>query len=370
MRLPSFSELLDEQRRIFMTDPDQSILVVGPPGSGKTSVALWKANILAGPEYQRRVTVVTKNRLLAALATQISQDHGNAPVTSTTMHTLVWHHYRDTFNRTIPQWSPYNFNWPQVLDDYEAANVEPSIDHLIIDEGRNLPKEFFIWARRFGASTVSVFADENQSTEDGGCHVADLQEAGFTEMHLLTVNHRNTLEIAELVEHFHQNRNVPPAPAQRGRSNEPPRMITVTSWEELAQQVATRFGNRSGSIGVIVHQVNDINTLYNLLDDRLPTNVRVDMYAHNAAPQAEDAIRLRDDGVTIISGESAIGLEFDTVYLQDLDRSLPPIPGSVDQRRLYMLCARARDTLLLVNGPTLLTPVQLSSLPPPPFLDR
>jgi hypothetical protein len=37
--------------------------------------------------------VVTKNRLLAALAKQISQDHGDAPVTSTTMHALVWNHY-------------------------------------------------------------------------------------------------------------------------------------------------------------------------------------------------------------------------------------------------------------------------------------
>lgn len=369
MRLPSFSELLDEQRRIFMTDPDQSILVVGPPGSGKTSVALWKANILAGPEYQRQVTVVTKNRLLAALATQISQDHGNAPVTSTTMHTLVWHHYRYTFNRTIPQCSRYNFDWPQVLRDYKEANVKPLIDHLIVDEGQNLPKEFFVWAHHFGASTVSVFADENQSTANGGCHIADLEDAGFTEMHLLTVNHRNTLEIAELVEHFHQNRNVPPAPAQRGRSNEPPRMITVTSWKELAQQVAIRFGNRGGSIGVIVHQVDDINTLYDLLGDLLP-NSRVDMYAHNAAPQAEDAIRLRDDGITIISGESAIGLEFDTVYLQDLDRSLPLMNDPVNQRRLYMLCARARDTLLLVNGPNPLTEAQLSSLPRPPFLDR
>ncbi|WP_320534749.1 helicase domain-containing protein [Robbsia andropogonis] len=368
MRLPSFSALLDEQRRVFMEDPDRSILVVGPPGSGKTSVALWKANILAGPEFQCRVTVVTKNRLLAALATQISQDQGNAPVISTTMHTLVWNHYRDTFNRNIPQICRYNFNWAQVFQDYTEANVVPSIDHLIVDEGQNLPKEFFVWACRFGALAVSVFADENQSTEAGGCHVADLQSAGFTEMHLLTVNHRNTLEIAELVECFHQNRNVPPAPAQRGRSNESPRMITVTNWGELAQQVAIRFENRGGSIGVIVYRVDDVSILYTLLRDRLP-DARVDMYTNNIEPRAEAAIRLRDAGITIISGESAIGLEFDTVYLQDLDRSLPVI-FPVQQRRLYMLCARARDTLLLVNGPTLLIDAQLASLPPPPVLDR
>ncbi|ALK31827.1 AAA family ATPase [Burkholderia plantarii] len=368
MRLPSFSALIEEQRQVFMADPDQSILVVGPPGSGKTSVALWKANILAGPDYQRRVTVVTKNRLLAALATQISQDQGNAPVTSTTMHTLVWNHYRNIFGHNIPQHLPYQFNWQQALQDYAEANVTPSIDHLIVDEGQNLPKEFFIWACRFGAVTVSVFADENQSTEDGGCHVADLRDAGFTEMHVLTVNHRNTFEIAELIECFHQDRYVPPAPAQRGRSNEPPRMITVATWEALAQQVAVRFGNRGGSIGVIVYRQEDINVLHALLRARLP-DARVDMYTSNAEAKAEDAIRLRDAGITIISGESAIGLEFDTVYLQDLDRSLPMILP-VHQRRLYMLCARARDALLLVNGPNLLSEAQLACLPPPPILER
>lgn len=368
MRLPSFNDLLDEQREVFMADPDQSILVVGPPGSGKTSVALWKANILAGPDYRRQVTVVTKNRLLAALATQISQDQGNAAVSSMTMHRLVCRHYWDTFNHLAPVSSPYNFNWPQIFSAYEDANIVPSLDHLIVDEGQNLPQEFFIWARRFGALAVSVFADENQSTEAGGCHIADLQNAGYTEMHLLTVNHRNTLEISELVQSFHQSRNVPPVPAQRGRSNEPPKMITVTSWEELAQQIAVRFSNRGGSIGVIAYYVCDINILYTLLRDKLPS-VRVDMYTNNVQPQAEDAIRLRDTGITIISGESAIGLEFDTVYLQDLNRSLP-IASALQQRRLYMLCARARDALFLVNGPDPLTMAQLAHLPSPPVLER
>jgi superfamily I DNA/RNA helicase len=129
-----------------------------------------------------------------------------------------------------------------------------------------------------------------------------------------------------------------------------------------------RFQNRGGSIGVIAYNVADVTTLYGLLKGTLPS-ARVDMYTNSASPEAEDAIRLRDAGITIISGESAIGLEFDTVYLQDLGRSLPTA-YPVDYRRLYMLCARARDSLILVNGPDALTAAQLSSLPPAPILDR
>ncbi|MBH1445905.1 hypothetical protein I5T78_16795 [Stenotrophomonas maltophilia] len=368
MRLPSFNDLYEEQRLAFMADPDCSILVVGPPGSGKTSVALWKANVLAGPGYERRVTVITRNRLLAALSTQISQDLGNAPVNSVTMHTFVWNHYSENIGGCLPQVAPYCPDWNEIIRKYDEVGVLPVVDHLIVDEGQNLPKGFFVWARRFVAVAVSVFADENQSTDVGGCHISDLVDAGFTEVHPLTFNHRNTREIAELAEYFHRDRNLPPAPAQRGRSNERPRLIDVQNWISLVHQISVRFMNRGGAFGVILYRKDDVEAIHRLLSEKLPS-ARVERYTSDAAPRAEDAIRMREQGITIISGESAIGLEFDTVYLQDLERSLPA-HQPVQRRRLYMLCARARDMLILINGPNQLSMAQLGDLPPAPVLVR
>lgn len=368
MRLPSFNELLPEQKKVFLGNPDDSILVVGPPGSGKTSTALWKAGMLAGPEYQRSVALVTRNRLLTALATQISQDQGGQPVTSVTMVTFLAQDYWRRFGRFTPQWEPFNYKWEQVIAEYEAANVEPTIDHLIVDEGQNLPVQFFVWARRFMARAMSVFADEDQTTDGNGSQVAQLMQAGFVDVLPLTINHRNTQEIADLVEHFHVNRTVPHLPAKRGRSNDVPRLLPVGSWDEFAQTVATRWKNRGGSVGAIVYLQEDVVRLQGAIKLLLP-DARVDCYTSKATPGAEDAIRMREPGVTVISGESATGLEFETVFLHDLNRSLPrTIP--IDNRRLYMLCARARDTLLLVNGPAPLSGAQLAGLPPPPTLER
>jgi superfamily I DNA/RNA helicase len=368
MRLPSFNELYDEQRNVFLRNPDDSILVVGPPGSGKTSTALWKASILAGPAYNRRVVLVTKNRLLAALATQISQDQGGQPVESVTMATFLAQAYWGRFGQYVPQWSPFNYIWEQIIEAYGAAGVQPEIDHLLIDEGQNLPVQFFVWARRFMARAVSVFADEDQTTDGGGCQVAQLRDAGFTEVLPLTINHRNTQEIANLVEHFHVNRTLPPLPARRGRSGEAPRLVSLADWGTLAHAVATRYRNRGGSIGVIVYLKADVERLHELISGLLG-DVRVDRYTSDAHPGAEDAIRMRDPGVTVLSSESAIGLEFDTVFVQDLCRSLP-MRSMIDYRRMYMLCARARDTLVLVNGPVALDGAQLAALPPPPTLER
>lgn len=368
MKLPSFTELTEEQKGVFLEDPLESILVVGPPGTGKTSCALWKAQMLAS-NYDLSVVVVTRNRMLAALAVQISKDHGGAPVNSVTMHKCVATNYSDNgFSFPIPQHEPYQYNWGEIMELYEAHNVQPSVDHLIVDEGQNLPIEFFIWAKRFLAKEMSIFADENQTTDVDGCRVREFLRAGYKTAIPLTLNHRNTEEIADLVATFHVNGKIPHAPAKRGRSGDVPRLMQVATWQELAQRVAVRYQNVGAAVGVILYEQSDITSFYKLLTALLP-NDRVDYYTSKADPRAEQAIKMRDRGVTIISGQSAIGLEFETVFLQDLYRSLP-MTAKVDYRRMYMLCSRARDTLILVNGPRALSVAQLANLPGPSLLER
>lgn len=367
MKLPSFTELTEEQKGVFLQDPLASILVVGPPGTGKTSCALWKAQTLAA-NYGLNVVVVTRNRMLAALAVQISKDHGEAPVKSLTMHKCVSiDYFRNKFSYPIPK-AEYHYKWDEITALYEAKKVQPSVDHLIVDEGQNLPIEFFIWARRFFAKEMSVFADENQTTDVDGCRVGELLRAGYKTAIPLTLNHRNTEEIADLAATFHVKRKVPYAPPKRGRSGDAPRLVQVASWRELAQRVAVRYQNVGAAVGVILYKQIHITSFHELLTALLP-NDRVDYYTSQAEPRAEQAIKMRDRGVTVISGQSAIGLEFETVFLQDLNRSLP-MCQDVDYRRMYMLCSRARDTLILVNGPVTLSAAQLAALPSPPLLER
>ena len=361
MKLPSFNDLIPEQSDILDCPPDSSILVVGPPGSGKTSIAIWRARLLTGPTLRRSVVLVTRNRLLASAAEKLGQENGGARITSTTMNTFISQDYFYRFRQPIPQWQPFDYKWGQILSEYETAHIQPDLDHLIIDEGQNLPVEFIIWASRFKARAVSVFADENQSTSNIGCRVADLHTAGFTEIYPLTVNHRNTQEIAEVVSHFHVDRTLPQATPKRGRSFEIPYLMSTPDWETLANAITARLENRAEAIGVIVYYKQDVETLAGLLRSRLG-NTRVDFYTSDANAGAESVIQMRDYGVTILSGESAIGLEFDTLYLQDLSRSLPT-NNPLDSRRLYMLMARARDTLILVNGPNRLTPHQFDWVP-------
>ena len=62
VRLPTWSEIASEpdQLNVLEYPLDRSLFVVGPPGSGKTVLALHRAQMLA--DRQRRVTLVTYNR--------------------------------------------------------------------------------------------------------------------------------------------------------------------------------------------------------------------------------------------------------------------------------------------------------------------
>ncbi len=368
MRLPSFNELDEKQLVVYEQAPDSSILVVGPPGSGKTSMAIWRARLLVSPEYQRNVVLVTRNRLLAAVAGQLAQENNGAQINATTMNKLISNDYSQRFRACIPELTQYNYNWDEVMRNYGATGAEPAYDHMIIDEGQNLPPEFIRWAVKYGARAVSVFADEDQTTIGAGSKIAELQAAGFVKVLPLLVNHRNTEEIADVIEHFHVQRIVPRGMPSRGRSGEFPRLMAIAKWAELADTVAFRLSNRREAIGVIVFFKEDVTTVADLLRERLGAT-RVDSYISGVPQGAEADILMRENGVTVITGESAIGLEFDTLYLQDLSRSLP-VSEAIDNRRLYMLCARAKHILILVNGPDALSAAQLASLPPPTILER
>lgn len=364
MKLPALNDLIPEQKNVYLHPADQSLFVAGPPGSGKTTVAVYRAQFLANNAHS--VTLVTKNRMLVALAEQL----GGPSVQAITMQRLVWGHYRAQTRKTPPRIGDYAFDWAEILRSYRRAKVTPEIGHLVVDEAQNLPPGFFAWAR-FAARHLDVFADEHQALDDVHSTLKAIRDgAGLPEPVRLIMNHRNTPEIADLAKHFHgPDLLLPPARVKKGRSGELPRLIEVDSLDDLAARAVTRLRNRAESIGVIVRTGKEVTRLAQLLRAKAPRGERVDAYTKDTARGAERGIKLLDRGVTVLTGEAVIGLEFDTVYLLDLARSLPCRTATA-RRRMYMLCARARESLFLVNGPVKLRPAALAALPSKDYLAR
>jgi hypothetical protein len=72
MRLPSYEDLSKEQDRINNLPLDGSFLVTGPPGTGKTVMALYRASVLQSKK--RHVSLLMHSRLLTKYTTSATEE--------------------------------------------------------------------------------------------------------------------------------------------------------------------------------------------------------------------------------------------------------------------------------------------------------
>ena len=367
MRLPKWDELASVQEQLDVLEHplDQSLFVAGPPGSGKTVLAVQRAQMLAEAPGSPTVVLLTYNRMLRRLMFLLA----DATIDISTMQSFIWRDYSDRTGARPPcsQHDPYAYDWPVILAILRGhAQTRPTRSHLIVDEGQDLPKGFFHYASRHIAPTLTVFADENQALTEECTTLEQIAEAAdLSNPYILTQNHRNTPEVARLAEHFHAGR-IPVASVVRPPSGDLPRLVRSESLGFTARRVANSFTTVGESIGVIVSRNQYGGDIRRELQSMLP-GVRVKRY--ESTLQNDDAIDVLQSGITILNKESVKGQEFDTVFILELEDSIP-CTNDVQRRAMYMMCTRARDSLFLVHGPQLLSPVATAALPGPQILER
>ena len=293
-------------------------------------------------------------------------DEGQIDVS--TMHSFVWTDYTRRTGSHPPRRADdrYAYDWNTMLTGLRGhTRGHPDRSHLVVDEGQDLPEGFFQYASRHVSGTMTVFADEDQALDSRRSTLAQIKAAaGLADPVLLTRNHRNTVEIARLAEHFHRGR-LPVATVVRSPSGPRPRLVRSPDSDSSVTKIANQFENLGGSIGVIVHKNATGDDLYRRLKKRLP-RARVDMYVSDEPN--EDSIDVLKPGVTVLNRASVKGQEFDAVFILEL-AALLPCADDAASRRMYMMCARARDQLFLVYGPDDLTPAARRSLPGPDILE-
>ncbi|GAA3956321.1 hypothetical protein GCM10022384_06880 [Streptomyces marokkonensis] len=336
----TYLDLTPEQRAGLDALPfDGNHLISGPPGSGKSLLAAQRAIMLALTGTP--VAVLTRSNLLrqSLAATVRALGTADRGVRVTTAHAWLAEWHGGKAPRSDDGW----YDWHALYERAADTGPIPGLT-LVVDEGQDLPPEFYLLCRMLGARTT-VYADECQRLTDTHSTLAEIaRNLGRCTRHELDGNHRNTEQIASFAAHFHTGAGAPALPARQGP---PPRLHRFH--ERGAADLLALLAERhpKDSIGVVVGSKHTQFSLLGSLTRRAP-RLKPQLYTSEAKGGQYRNLDLGRPGIVIVHRASAKGLGFDTVVIPDTHTDAAGDPSAAALRMTYyVLTTRARRELHL-----------------------
>ncbi len=215
---------------------------------------------------------------------------------------------------------------------------------LVVDEGQDLPPEFYLLARMPGART-SVFADECQRLTDTNSTLDEIaRNLGRCTRRDLLGNHRNTEQIAAFAAHFHTGAGTPALP---GRQGPPPRLHRFHERGAADLLILLAETRPEKSIGVIAASAHTQFSLLCSIHNRAP-RLKPQLYTSQSKGGTYRKLDLGRPGIVIGHRRSAKGLAFGTVVVPDTHEDAATDPTSAALRMSsYVMATRARRELHL-----------------------
>jgi DNA helicase II / ATP-dependent DNA helicase PcrA len=371
MRFPSLSDLDREQRRIYGNAPaDGAILVVGPPGTGKTVMAFHRAQKLE--KLGQEPHVIMFNKVLAKYTSSRSDVAPKVGVS--TMHSWAgkWWRRATGFRPPTIVGDSWTYDWSEIcaraLNAFQkGASRRFTWGHLIVDEGQDFPPQMYMALGTMlkqmegheVAAQITIFADDNQRLQaDRNSRIKDIKNYLFMggasdRIFVLKKNFRNTRPIAEFAKHF-QVGNESGVAELPDADGEHPQVVFAANDRDIAEFIARKAKINPGKqVGVIVYGgTKDVRRAYNQVKMRvgdLDKPPRLQMYLSGHDTHTEEALDF-DSGntITFLHVQSAKGLEFDIVFFLGMEGMSVDTSGFFNERMaLYVMSSRARSELYI-----------------------
>jgi len=359
-QLPGIQDLSKEQEDARALPMEGQHLIVGGPGTGKSILALLRARRLA----QENVDYVflVYNHLLNESSRQLL----DGSLVSNTWNIWFSRLYREATGDSIPtidappgsDWRPTD--WIEVLNC--ISNIEPEIRQttLVVDEGQDMPPEFYQALVNLGFENFFVMADQNQQITDGlnstrrdietslGLETSDVIE--------LTNNYRNKYPIARLAREFYTGDPASPPPelpAMPSISIKTPlcHEYEVQNFDKLIRRILkTADRDPSKLIGILTFKNQDRVRYFDALQSCDVPLDNPNPIINTSSSNGKNKVSFDQGGVLVINAQNCKGLEFDTVFIADVNSYICNENNKDNVMRLfYVMVARAIDRVILLK---------------------
>ncbi len=355
--LPGVQDLSKEQEAARALPKEGQHLIVGGPGTGKTVLALIRACRHAS-DGDRHVFLV-HNHLLHRSSRQLACEG----LSSATWIKWFGRKFREITGQLLPTKGadpPGVFqpiDWDAVLEIVKRVGPVRKAPYLVIDEGQDMPPEFYRALVRLGFERLFVAADQNQQITDAHSSREDIEtELGIDTKDVveLTDNYRNSAPVAKLARAFYTDDPASPRPVLPELRGVPASIVYYLPerFEEVCRRIV-RLVDRDPTrlVGVLAPN-NDVRQRY--LDglcavgrdalDHEPATIRTFHGDHRPK------VRFDEGGILVINAQACKGLEFDIAVLADIDQHYyRPDDPEPTKKLFYVMVARAQEQVILLR---------------------
>ena len=362
--LPGIDELSKEQEDARALPKAGQHLIIGGPGAGKSVLALLRSR--RHHQDKERYVFLVFNHLL----NQASRQLVGGQLNSCTWQKWFGAEFKALTKRRIPKLPASKSGWAEI-DWTRVANIIASLPphtpplltpidlpSLIIDEGQDMPPEFYQALLNLGFANIYVVADQNQQIVSGQNSTRqDIQKNLAIETSAvieLVNNYRNSYAIAHLARQFYTGDPASPPPMLPNRHSRSCPLLYEYAPETFARIIERILKNADSHpnklFGVIAPDNAARDRYYQALaaadvqlDNAFP---RIETYSSGAVSQ----LLFNEGGILVINAQSCKGLEFDTVFLADINLHFFDASDPDRAKRLfYVMIARAKEQVIMLK---------------------
>ncbi len=312
------SELDDYQVKIINKRTDNSFIVKGCAGSGKSILALWKAKQIQDESRGTYKFIVFTKALMQYMSDGVRQIGINA-------------------NNVDHHWS------------WENRKGCPSADYIIVDEAQDFSKEDILKFKSKARKALLLYGDSAQQLykflkKKKPVSMEEIAVITGFQTEQLVYNHRLPKKVARLAEYISDiDDDLEGRCKEEGQ--EKPKILYYNSLESQLDAISDIIKNRNfEDVGILFRNNDDVAEAYKYLKYK-GLNIEARFNDKTNYRNSKMSLDFDSDNPKLMTYHSSKGLQFEAVFIPDCACS-----GNDDRSPLYVALTRTYRSLYIMHS--------------------